>query len=220
MLIEQPPQAYRMLFPGAVWRIGEPGRKRVFLTFDDGPIPEVTPWVLDQLDHYDIKATFFCVGDNVRKHPDLFQQVIEKGHHVGNHTFNHLQGWKHTPKKFLENTDLAGELINSPLFRPPHGHMRIKQCRELQQAGYRVVMWDVVTRDYSRFLTPQQVLGNVRHYTRNGSIIVFHDSLKAERNLREALPRSIEWLLAEGYSFGLIPMRDTLEYPVEMTEAI
>ncbi|WP_323727028.1 polysaccharide deacetylase family protein, partial [Petrimonas sp.] len=155
-----------------------------------------------------------------RKHPDLFRQVIEKGHHVGNHTFNHLQGWKHTPKKFLENTDLARELINSPLFRPPHGHMRIKQCRELQQAGYRVVMWDVVTRDYSRFLTPQQVLGNVRHYTRNGSIIVFHDSLKAERNLREALPRSIEWLLAEGYSFGLIPMRDTLEYPVEMTEAI
>ena len=210
MLIEQPPHLYRMLFPNTVWRIEDPVRKTVYLTFDDGPIPEVTPWVLDLLDKYAIKATFFCVGDNVRKHPGVYRQVIEKGHRVGNHTFHHLQGWQHTPGKFLENADRAKELIDSPLFRPPHGHMRMNQCKKLQDAGYRIIMWDVVTRDYSRFMSPEQVLENVKRYTRNGSVMVFHDSLKAEKNLRYALPRAIEWLLEEGYSFERIPLgKDT-----------
>lgn len=207
MLIEQPPHLYRMLFPNTVWRIEDPVRKTVYLTFDDGPIPEVTPWVLDLLDKYAIKATFFCVGDNVRKHPGVYRRVIEKGHRVGNHTFHHLQGWQHTPAKFLENADRAKELIDSPLFRPPHGHMRMNQCKKLQDAGYRIIMWDVVTRDYSRFMSPEQVLENVKRYTRNGSVMVFHDSLKAEKNLRYALPRAIEWLLEEGYSFERIPLR-------------
>ena len=207
MLIEQPPHLYRMLFPNTVWRIEDPVRKTVYLTFDDGPIPEVTPWVLDLLDKYAIKATFFCVGDNVRKHPGVYRRVIEKGHRVGNHTFHHLQGWQHTPTKFLENADRAKELIDSPLFRPPHGHMRMNQCKKLQDAGYRIIMWDVVTRDYSRFMSPEQVLENVKRYTRNGSVMVFHDSLKAEKNLRYALPRAIEWLLEEGYSFERIPLR-------------
>ncbi len=205
MLIEQPPYLYRLFFPDAVWRIEKPEQKTIYLTFDDGPIPEITPWVLDVLNRYAVKATFFCVGDNVRKYPDIYRQVIENGHRVGNHTFNHLQGWQYRSKHFLHNTNLAKELIDSYLFRPPHGHMWIDQCEKLKKAGYRIIMWDVVTRDYSRFMSPYRVLQNVKHYTRNGSIIVFHDSLKAEKNLRFALPKAIEWLLEEGYKFELIP---------------
>lgn len=204
MFIEQPPLLYRLLYPNAVWRIENPERKTVYLTFDDGPIPEITPWVLDVLDKYAVKATFFCVGDNVRKHPYIFREVIERGHRVGNHTFNHLQGWQHSPKKFLRNTEIAKEWISSTLFRPPHGHIRMKQSAQLHRSGYRLIMWDVVTRDYSKRVSPERVLRNVKKYTRNGSIIVFHDSLKAEKNLRYALPKAIEWLLEEGYEFGLV----------------
>ena len=205
MWIEQPPMLYRSLYPGSLWRIGEEQRKTIYLTFDDGPIPEVTPWVLELLDRYGIKATFFCVGDNVRKYPHVYRQLLEKGHKTGNHTFNHVQGWKSHTAFLLENTAKAAELIDSKLFRPPHGHMRVAQNCALQKAGYRVVMWDVVTRDYSRYMSPQQVLDNVKRYTRNGSVIVFHDSLKAEKRMKYALPRAIEWLLEEGYSFALVP---------------
>lgn len=205
MLIEQPPLLYRHLYPGSLWRINDEEQKTVYLTFDDGPIPEVTPWVLDLLDQHSIKATFFCVGDNVRKYPGIYQQLLERGHKTGNHTFNHVQGWKHRTRFLLENSAKAAELIDSRLLRPPHGHMRVAQNYALQKAGYTVVMWDVVTRDYSRFMTPQQVLQNVKKYTRDGSIIVFHDSLKAEKNMKYTLPRAIEWLQNEGYTFALIP---------------
>ncbi|NMB05130.1 MAG: polysaccharide deacetylase family protein [Bacteroidales bacterium] len=205
MWIEQPPMLYRSLYPGSLWRIGEEHRKTIYLTFDDGPIPEVTPWVLELLDRYDIKATFFCVGDNVRKYPHLYRQLLEKGHKTGNHTFNHVQAWKSHTAFLLENTAKAAELIDSKLFRPPHGHMRVAQNSALQKAGYSVVMWDVVTRDYSRYMSPQQVLDNVKRYTRDGSVIVFHDSLKAEKRMKYALPRAIEWLLEEGYNFALVP---------------
>lgn len=205
MLIEQPPVLYRALYPKTLWRFHSPGRKTVYLTFDDGPIPEVTPWVLDLLDRYRIKATFFCVGDNVRKHPQLYEELLRRGHRVGNHTFNHLQGWQHRTKTFLENTEKAAQYIQSNLFRPPHGHMRLLQSDALIRAGYRIVMWDVVTRDYSRYITPEQVFENVKKYSRAGSVIVFHDSLKAEKNMRYALPRAIEWLQQEGYAFELIP---------------
>lgn len=207
MLIEQPPHLYRMLFPNAVWRIVHPTRKTVYLTFDDGPIPEVTPWVLSVLNEYAVKATFFCVGENVQKYPDVYQLVIENGHRVGNHTFNHWQGWKYSPKKFLHNINRAKQFIDSPLFRPPHGHMPIYQSKNIEKAGYQIVMWDVVTRDYSKYQTPEQVLENVKRYIRDGSIIVFHDSLKAEKNLRYALPKSIEWLQAEGYEFEVIEQK-------------
>lgn len=205
MLIEQPPLLYRHLYPGSLWRINDEEQKTVYLTFDDGPIPEVTPWVLDLLDQHSIKATFFCVGDNVRKYPGIYQQLLERGHKTGNHTFNHVQGWKHRTRFLLENSAKAAELIDSRLLRPPHGHMRVAQNYALQKAGYTVVMWDVVTRDYSRFMTPEQVLQNVKKYTRDGSIIVFHDSLKAEKNMKYALPRAIEWLQEQGYTFALIP---------------
>ena len=204
MIIEQPPYLYRALFPGARWRYEDNNSKTIYLTFDDGPIPDVTPWVLDLLREYDIKATFFCVGDNVRKYPDIFKRILADGHQVGNHTHNHIQGWKHKNEDFIENAKEAHLLINSNLFRPPHGHMRYNQCRNLQKEGFEVIMWDVVTRDYSKRMNPEQVLQNVKEYTRNGSIIVFHDSLKAEENLRYALPKSIEWLLNEGYEFKAI----------------
>ena len=199
MFIEQPPWFYRALFPGVTWRMpAEP--KCVYLTFDDGPIPEVTPWVLDTLDRFGVKATFFMVGDNVRKHPDIYPMVVDRGHRIGNHTFNHIQGWRYWTKNYLANVAKAAEYIPSDLFRPPHGHMRIPQTLLLQRK-YRVIMWDVVTRDYSPHMTPEGVLQVVKRYTRNGSVIVFHDSLKAQRNMRVAMPQAVEWLLAQGYTF-------------------
>lgn len=201
MLIEQPPYLYRMLFSESFWRIqGE--SKAVYLTFDDGPIPEVTPWVLDLLDYYGIKATFFCVGDNVARNPELFQDILKRGHRVGNHTMNHIQAPGYSIHTYLTNVEKANALIKSNLFRPPHGWMKRGQALALKRK-YRIIMWDVVTRDYSKKLNGEQVFSIVKRYTRNGSIIVFHDSLKAENNLRYALPRSIEWLLKEGYEFKI-----------------
>ena len=151
MLIEQPPIPYRMLFPETVWRIPMT-EKAVYLTFDDGPIPEVTPWVLDVLDHYGIKATFFCVGDNVRKHPATFQQVVERGHSVGNHTMHHLQGAFTTTKRYVADINEADSYIHSALFRPPHVLIRWKQAAAIK-GNMRIIMYDLVTRDYSQKLT-------------------------------------------------------------------
>lgn len=204
MLIEQPPIIYRVLYPNAIWRIPVPYKKTVYLTFDDGPIPEVTPWVLDILDKYNVKATFFCVGDNVRKFGHIYEEILKRGHTVGNHTFHHLQGWLNRSSTFLNDTDQAKELIHSNLFRPPHGHMIFPQPTLLKKKGYKIIMWDVVTRDYSKYMTPEQVLDNVKTYTRDGSIIVFHDSLKAEVNMKYALPKAIEWLIEQGYTFELV----------------
>lgn len=202
MLIEQPPILYRMLYPETFWRI-QGKRDCVFLTFDDGPIPEVTPWVLDILDQYNIKATFFCVGDNVVRNPELYAEILKRGHRTGNHTMNHIQGMHYSSRAYMRNVEKANEYIKSTLFRPPHGHMRRGQVIALKRR-YRIIMWDVVTRDYSKKRSGEQVLRTVRKYTRNGSIIVFHDSLKAEKNLRYALPRSIEWLQKNNYEFKLL----------------
>lgn len=205
MLIEQPPLLYRLLFPEALWRLKRHGRKVVYLTFDDGPVPEQTPWVLDTLDRYGIKATFFMVGDNVRKYPSLMEEVRRRGHSIGNHTMHHLQGMKVLTVRYLRDVAEAAELIDSHLFRPPHGLLRLKQAKALRQR-FNIVMYDLVTRDYSRRLNPDQVFENVRKYARNGSIIVFHDSVKAGENMRQALPRSIEWLKSQGYEFEALPM--------------
>lgn len=203
MFIESPPWFYRVLFPGTFWKIPSPTEKTVYLTFDDGPIPEITPWVLDVLDQYAIKATFFCVGDNVRKHPDIYRMVLERGHHVGNHTYNHVQGIQYMTKNYETNVEMASAYIDSTLFRPPHGHMRLPQILNLRKK-YKIIMWDVVTRDYSPYMKPDDIVEVVKKYTDNGSIIVFHDSLKAETNMKGALPRAIEWLKEQGYVFKLI----------------
>jgi len=202
MLIERPPKIYRGLYRGSHWRFNT-NEKVVYLTFDDGPIPEITPWVLDVLDKYGIKATFFCVGDNVRKHPEIYQMVRDRGHIVGNHTFHHLKGLKVTTKTYMKDVEDAAKLIPGKLFRPPHGHMRLPQFYVLRKK-YKIVMWDVVTRDYSRLMTADEVFEVVKKRTRSGSIIVFHDSLKSGDRMKESLTRSLDWLIEQGYSFRLI----------------
>lgn len=220
MLIEQPPKLFRKLYPGALWRINQE-EHAVYLTFDDGPIPEVTPWVLRLLRQYDVKATFFMVGDNIRKHPDVFCQVVSGGHRIGNHTFHHIRGFEHSFKTYLTNTDRAQVQMRQAcklfpqqllehalyplLFRPPHGHITWSQYVVLRRY-YRIVMWDLVTRDYSKKLRGPQVLANVKRHARNGSIITFHDSLKSwsNGNLQYALPRALDFLKEEGYAFKLL----------------
>lgn len=205
MFIEQPPLLYRILFPEAIWRIKCKKQRTVYLTFDDGPIPEVTPWVLDTLDKYGIKATFFMVGDNARRHPWLVDEIKRRGHSYGNHTMHHLQGMKVSTMRYMRDITEANNYIDSTLFRPPHGLMRWSQAKAIKDR-YNIVMYDLVTRDYSKKLNGYDVLANVKHFTRNGSIIVFHDSLRAEYNLKYALPLAIEWLKSEGYEMLSIPM--------------
>lgn len=218
VFIEQPPSFVRKLYPSALWRMN-PREKAVYLTFDDGPIPVVTPWVLDLLGQYGIKATFFMVGDNIKKHPDEFRMVVERGHRIGNHTFNHIRGFEYTARNYLGNTEQARIFMEMGgnvdvnvekalfplLFRPPHGHMFANQYRTLKKT-YTIVMWDLVTRDYSKKLRGPQVLANVMRYARNGSIITFHDSLKSwdNGNLPYALPRALDFLREEGYEFKLL----------------
>ena len=199
MIIEQPAIYLRWLYPKALWRMDRRERS-VYLTFDDGPIPESTPFILDTLRRYNIHATFFMVGDNVRKYPELYKRIVDEGHLVGNHTHNHIGGFRHNVHDYMFNVEKANAYIRSHYFRPPHGWMRLSQYAWLSRR-YKVVMWDVVTRDYSRWMTADDIFSNVKRYTRNGSIITFHDSLKAIDKLHTALPMSIEWLIEQGYSF-------------------
>lgn len=204
MLIEQPSMWLRWLYPHALWRMDK-HEKKVYLTFDDGPIPEATPFILQCLRERGIKATFFVVGDNIRKHPDIFQMVVNDGHTIGNHTFNHMGGARHTIKTYQDNIRKCDEILGEKarLVRPPHGWMRLTQYAWLSRK-YKIVMWDLVTRDYSKYLSADDVVNNIRRYTRNGSIITFHDSLKSIDKLQTALPESLDWLIRQGYSFGTL----------------
>jgi len=199
MFIEQPAKWLRWLYPKALWRMDRQ-EKAVYLTFDDGPIPEATPFILDILKRYGIKATFFMVGDNVRKYPELHQRVVDEGHRIGNHTHNHIGGLRHSVHDYSYNVEKANAYLKTDLVRPPHGWMRHDQYAWLSRK-YRIVMWDLVTRDYSKWLTSDDVVQNVKRYARNGSIITFHDSLKSIDKLKTALPQSIEWLMEQGYPF-------------------
>ena len=203
----QLPNWFTRLFPDAIWRLPN-GDKSVYLTFDDGPISEITPQVLDILREYEIKATFFCVGENVFNYPEVFKQILEEGHVVGNHTYNHLQGIKFSDDYYVRNVEKANRFIGSNLFRPPHGIMRRSQYQKLSQL-YTIVMWDVISCDYDRNLTPDQCFSNVVDFVRDGSIITFHDSLKAEKNVLDTLPRVIKHLKAEGYQFKKIEFPKT-----------
>ena len=199
MIIEQPALWLRWLYPRATWRMDK-HEKAVYLTFDDGPIPEATPFILETLAEHGIKATFFMVGDNVRKHPELYEKVVAAGHRIGNHTFNPIGGFRHSIHTYSANASKADELLHTDLFRPPHGWMRLDQYFWLGRK-YRIVMWDLVTRDYSKWMTAEGVLNNVKRYARNGSIITFHDSLKSIDKLHYALPEAIKWLKEQGYAF-------------------
>lgn len=199
MFIEQPTMWLRWLFPKAIWRM-DPTEKAVYLTFDDGPIPEATPFILDTLKEHGVKATFFMVGDNVHKYPELLERITAEGHQVGNHTYNHLGAFKHWTVTYIINTFKANELIHAHLFRPPHGVMRWSEYYWLRK-HFKVIMWDLVTRDYSKWTTAEDVFNNVKRYARNGSIITFHDSLKSIEKLRTALPQALKWLKEQGYAF-------------------
>ena len=200
MIIEQPAVFLRWIYPHALWRMDK-REKAVYLTFDDGPIPEATPFILDTLERYGAKATFFMVGENARKYPHLLAEVKARGHRIGNHTNNHIGGFRWWSWLYLANVVEANKVLHTNLFRPPHGWMKMMQYRVLRHCGFRVVMWDVVTRDYSRRLTAEDVLNTVRRYTRPGSIITFHDSLKSIDKLKHALPEALQWLIQEGYEF-------------------
>lgn len=202
MLIEQPSIWLRWLYPKALWRMDR-HEHSVYLTFDDGPIPESTPFILETLRSFGIKATFFMVGDNVHKYPHLYQMIVDEGHQVGNHSYNHISGFRHSHEEYRENVEKANSLIHAHLFRPPHGWMRWPQYWWLRKR-YRIVMWDLVTRDYSNLLTAEDVLENVKRYTRNGSIITFHDSTKSIDKLRKILPQALQWLKDEGYQFKVL----------------
>ncbi len=200
-------------FPLAIWRMPETS-KTVYLTFDDGPIPEVTTWVLDVLRKNKIKATFFAVGENVFRYPEIYDQILEDGHAVGNHTYHHIQGLKTDSLAYYKDIFQAEKLINSNLFRPPHGWLKRNQYRYLANR-YKIVMWDVISCDYNQNIPKEEVLKNVLDYARAGSIITFHDSIKAADHLYWALPRAIKALKAEGYSFDKIvfPQERQMIYP-------
>jgi peptidoglycan/xylan/chitin deacetylase (PgdA/CDA1 family) len=184
---------WQRLFPYGVFRTGE----AVYLTFDDGPIPEVTPKVLAILDRYGVKATFFMVGENIDKHPEVYEQVVKGGHAIGNHTYNHLKGWKYPQKEYLAN--VAKFPKETKLFRPPYGKASFRQRRALAMQGYRIIYWDILTRDYNPKRTPEAMLAKVKRDVRPGSIINFHDSLKSNERMLAVLPQVIEFLQAQGY---------------------
>ena len=205
MYFHKTPYLVKVLFP-EFWWSRKTDDQVIYLTFDDGPIPAVTEWVLEILQRYGAKATFFCVGDNVKKHPEVYRQVLAQGHVTGNHTFNHLNGWKTNPSQYLENIrscneSLALESGQSPLlFRPPYGRLTSQQSRLVRQQ-YQVVMWDVLTGDFDQRLSPAHCLIKAIRYTRKGSIVIFHDSLKAEKNLKYVLPRYLEHFSCLHYRF-------------------
>lgn len=196
------PRLLRPLWGKVIWR-KDPSEKVIYITFDDGPVPEVTPLVLDILEKSKVKATFFCVGENVQKHTDIYAKVVEKGHKVGNHTFNHLKGFSVSDLEYYTNIEKASILIDSELFRPPYGQISLRQIKELK-SHYSLIMWDIITHDYNKSIRPEAILKTIKRYTRNGSIVVFHDSIKAKHNVLTVLPKAIEYWKNEGYSFGLL----------------
>ncbi|MFN4256636.1 MAG: polysaccharide deacetylase family protein [Saprospiraceae bacterium] len=199
MYLVKSPRLLQALAPSLLWHV-ETQEKVLYLTFDDGPIPDVTPFVLGELRRFGARATFFCVGDNVQKHPDIFAQILAEGHTVGNHTFNHLNGWKTPLEPYLENVAACAQLVDSQLFRPPYGRLRRAQRKALE-GQYRIVMWDVLSGDFDLNIAGEQCLENVLQNALPGSIIVMHDSLKAEPRLRFALPRVLEHFSEAGYVF-------------------
>ncbi len=186
----------KRLFPKLIWDIPN-NKKIVYLTFDDGPTIEVTNWVLNQLRIYESKATFFCIGKNIEQNPEIFNRIISDGHSVGNHTFNHLNGWKTPTDRYIDNSKF--EVQNSRLFRPPYGKIKPNQARELRNLGYKIIMWDVLSADFDEKITPEKCLSNVILNVESGSIIVFHDSIKAFRNLEYVLPKTLQFLKKNGF---------------------
>ncbi|MFY0602785.1 MAG: polysaccharide deacetylase family protein [Flavobacteriaceae bacterium] len=197
------PLVLRKLFPKYQWRFSST-EKELFLTFDDGPTPQVTEFVLDQLAKYNAKATFFCIGKNALQQSNLYQRIIEDGHAVGNHTHNHMKGWKNKKGEYIANVEKAAKVIHSSLFRPPYGKIRKKQAKALIESGYKIIMWDVLSGDFDTTISREKCLNNVIENTESGSIVVFHDSIKAQKRIEYALPKVLEYFTKKGYLFKAI----------------
>ena len=202
MYLIKTPWLLKKLYPNFVWD-AEYSPRCIYLTFDDGPIPIVTPFVLNILKQYNAKATFFCIGDNVRKHPEVFEQVKNDGHAIGNHTYNHLKGWDTEDQIYLDNFLEADKLLDTKLFRPPYGRMKKSQLKLLRQAkpGLQAIMWNVLSADFDVNISPEKCLDNVMKHTKGGDIVLFHDSLKAKERMEYALPRAMEIWSRQGYEF-------------------
>lgn len=195
----------RLAYPGRVWSMPKE-EKKIYLTFDDGPHPHVTPYVLDTIRQYNAKATFFCIGKNVKANLQLYENILKEGHITANHTMTHVDGWKTDDKKYLQDVSECAQWVDGKLFRPPYGKLTSFQSRLLQQQGYQVIMWSVLSGDFDIRIDGKQCWDNVRRHTQNGSIIVFHDSEKAYDRLTYALPRVLETFSAEGFTFEAIRM--------------
>lgn len=201
----------KKIFSNYTWDVSNSGNT-VYLTFDDGPIPEITTWVLEELKKYDLKATFFCIGENIDKHPEIFKKVISEGHAIGNHTFNHLNGWKTPTEAYIKNIKLCEEVIEkttnynskSKLFRPPYGKLKTAQARAIEKLGYEIIMWDVLSADFDTTLSKEQCLDNVLSKVKPGSIIVFHDSIKAFKNLQDVLPKTLAFLKENNFNCDVL----------------
>ncbi len=201
------PALARFFFPQIICRPDTNGKKIVYLTFDDGPIPETTPYIIEALKKYGVKATFFCVGENVKKHPELYTYIIEEGHFVGNHTFNHLKGWKTPLDIYMDNVNECAGYVSSNLFRPPYGKFTLAQYNVLKKK-YKLILWDVLTPDYDVNVSSRQCFEIVKKKIRPGSILVFHDNIKAKNKLSELLPNTLDFLLHE--KFDIQPVTNKL----------
>jgi peptidoglycan/xylan/chitin deacetylase (PgdA/CDA1 family) len=204
------PKIIKLLFFNQVWDIPN-SENTIYLTFDDGPTPEITERVLEILDNHQIKATFFCIGDNVRKHPEIVQKILSKQHSVGNHTYSHLKGWKTKTKTYISNTEACRMKLNSQftiqnsqIFRPPYGKITPWQSFKLRKLGYKIIMWDVLSKDYAASISAEMCYENVIKNVSSGSIIVFHDSNKAKENVLNSLEKTIETLKSKGFKFEKI----------------
>lgn len=207
------PGFVKTLFPSFDWNINTTN-KELYLTFDDGPTPEITDWVLQTLKDYNAKATFFCIGNNIEKFPQIFQNIISDNHAIGNHTYHHLKGWKHKTKVYVDDVIQTQQLINSKLvneasktqslFRPPYGKFKVKQSKQIQDLGYRIVLWDVLSYDWDKSVSEEACYENVTSAAKEGSIIVFHDSIKASKNLMYVLPKVLKHYSEKGYVFKSI----------------
>jgi peptidoglycan-N-acetylglucosamine deacetylase len=207
MYLVKPPRIVNLLTKNnLVWKIPT-DEKRIFLTFDDGPIPELTPWVLDVLQEYKAKATFFCVGDNVQKNPDIFNRIVREKHTVGNHTFNHLNGWKNKLDDYVDNIEEFQKYLETDLFRPPYGKIKPKQIKKLKE-DYSIIYWTVLSGDFDENLKPEKCLHRIKKKTKAGSIIVFHDNMKAYPRIKYALPKYLEHFSQLGYSFDALTKKD------------
>jgi peptidoglycan/xylan/chitin deacetylase (PgdA/CDA1 family) len=204
------PGFVKTLFPSFVWNI-DTELKELYLTFDDGPTPDITNWVLQTLRDYNAKATFFCIGNNIEKHPDIFENILKDNHSIGNHTYYHLKGWKHKTKDYINDVLKTKYLIDSILdeegvskkilFRPPYGKFKVKQSKQIQDLGYSIVLWDVLSYDWDKTVSKEDCLNNVISAAKEGSIIVFHDSIKASKNLISVLPNVLKFYSEKGYVF-------------------